>query len=56
MSDAADLANDILERAMANRAPSPPLAPGVAGECDDCGRASPRLIGGRCAPCRDRRR
>ena len=31
------------------------LPKGVAGECDDCGEWSPRLIGGRCAPCRDGR-
>jgi len=28
---------------------------GTPGECDECGEHSPRLIGGRCAPCRDGR-
>jgi len=28
---------------------------GMAGECEDCGEHSPRLIRGRCAPCRDGR-
>ena len=28
---------------------------GTPGECIDCGEYSPRLIGGRCAPCRDGR-
>ena len=30
------------------------LEPGVAGECDLCGEWAGRLIGGACAPCRDR--
>ncbi len=29
---------------------------GRAGACEDCGEDSPRLIGGRCARCRDDRR
>jgi len=29
---------------------------GVAGECDLCGEWSGRLIGGACAPCRDKYR
>jgi hypothetical protein len=29
---------------------------GVPGECEQCGGDSPRLVGGRCAPCRDGRR
>ena len=28
---------------------------GYPGECDDCGEISKRLIGGRCAVCRDGR-
>lgn len=32
-----------------------PVPVGVAGECDDCGEDSPRLVGGRCARCRDQR-
>lgn len=27
---------------------------GVAGECFYCGEESPRLVGGNCAPCRDK--
>lgn len=30
------------------------LEPGVADECDLCGEWAGRLIGGACAPCRDR--
>lgn len=30
------------------------LQPGVAGDCDLCGEWSGRLIGGVCAPCRDK--
>jgi hypothetical protein len=29
---------------------------GEAGECCECEEYSPRLIGGKCAPCRDGRR
>lgn len=30
------------------------LDPGVEGECDKCGDHTIRLIGGYCAPCRDK--
>jgi hypothetical protein len=30
------------------------LADGVAGDCDLCGEWSGRLVGGVCAPCRDK--
>lgn len=30
------------------------LVPGVPGECEMCGEESPRLVGGACAPCRDK--
>ncbi len=30
------------------------IPPGVPGDCDLCGEHSGRLIGGACAPCRDR--
>ena len=33
-----------------------PLDPGVEGDCDFCGEWSGRLIGGACAPCRDKRK
>lgn len=29
------------------------IAPGEPGQCRDCGSDSPRLVVGRCAPCRD---
>lgn len=29
---------------------------GAPGECQQCFEDSPRLVGGRCAPCRDGRR
>ncbi len=32
-----------------------PIAPGAAGDCDDCGHYMLRLVGGRCAFCRDGR-
>lgn len=32
-----------------------PLAAGKPGDCDLCGEWSGRLVGGVCAPCRDRR-
>jgi len=28
--------------------------PGIPGDCDICGDWSGRLVGGACAPCRDR--
>lgn len=40
------------ERAIASAAHDIP--PGVPGDCDLCGEWSGRLIGGACAPCRDR--
>jgi hypothetical protein len=55
MSDIVDLASDVAQRQLdrAIAAARVPIAAGVAGECDDCSRQSPRLVGGRCAPCRD---
>lgn len=29
------------------------LEPGIAGECEYCGKHSPRLVKNACAPCRD---
>lgn len=58
MADDVDLATELarehLERSI--RAARAPIPAGVPGECDDCGEDSPRLVGGRRAPCRDRRR
>lgn len=57
MSDDIDSANDraqfLLDAEIANAAK--PLAPGVPGDCDLCGEWSGRLVGGVCAPCRDKR-
>lgn len=55
MPDEVDLATDIGARALerAIRAATTPIAAGVAGDCRSCDRFSPRLVGGRCAPCRD---
>lgn len=57
MADAADLADEIETRVLARglAAMRAPIAAGEPGECDDCERQSPRLVGGRCAPCRDGR-
>ena len=43
-----------IDREAAIKAASKVLEPGVAGECDLCGEWAGRLIGGACAPCRDR--
>jgi hypothetical protein len=56
MADIIDMAND---KAMADTdraiaAARHDLAPGVPGECERCGEHSPRLVGGACAPCRDK--
>ncbi len=40
--------------AAAIRENSREIPPGYAGECDLCGEHSCRLIGGTCAPCRDK--
>lgn len=44
------------DRTEAIRAAAKPLEPGVSGDCEMCGEWSGRLIGGACAPCRDRYR
>lgn len=58
MADAADEANNIteLERERSIARARRPMLAGVAGECNDCGEDMPRLVFGRCAPCRDGRR
>lgn len=43
-----DQVTDAIREAAAN------MPSGVAGNCDLCGRWSGRLVGGACAPCRDR--
>ena len=58
MPDHIDIAVEIsdlhLERSI--RAARQPVPVGVPGECETCFEDSPRLVGGRCAPCRDRKR
>ena len=55
MADVADMANDVAQAALDRsiRAARAPIAIGVPGECDECGDHSPRLVMGRCAPCRE---
>lgn len=57
MADAVDMAGEIegehLARALERARVAVPA--GVPGVCDDCGEDSPRLVGGRCARCRDGR-
>ncbi|WP_242137357.1 conjugal transfer protein TraR [Sphingomonas sp. TREG-RG-20F-R18-01] len=58
MPDHIDMAVEIsdlyLERRI--RAARQPVPIGVPGECEQCYEDSPRLVGGRCAPCRDGKR
>lgn len=58
MPDNIDMAVEIsdlhLERSI--RAARQPVPVGEPGECQACFEDSPRLIGGRCALCRDGRR
>lgn len=57
MADEMDLSVMVADRELSRLidAARRPVPVGVAGECRECGRDSPRLVGGRCAPCRDRR-
>jgi len=57
MSDEVDRANQEVEYSLAealrkNR--SPYFTQGPTGDCEYCGEWSARLVGGACAPCRDR--
>lgn len=58
MADDVDLATVRIEQHLEHslRAARRPVPAGEPGECRDCGDDSPRLVGGRCAPCRDGRR
>lgn len=58
MADEVDRANEYAEvdRQDAIRRASKPMPPGEPGECIYCGEQSQRLVGGACAPCRDKRR
>ncbi len=53
IDEANELAEQHLERSL--RAARQPIAVGAPGVCDECGDDSPRLVRGRCAPCRDGR-
>lgn len=58
MVDIADVANGIMDEHLARGIQSVTRArfdPGEPGECDECGEDMPRLVNGRCAPCRDGR-
>lgn len=59
MADEADLSDAreeaVLSAALAKqRAAAEAIPPGEPGDCDLCGEWSGRLVGGACAPCRDR--
>ena len=58
MADDVDLAVAVADRQLERQiaAARTPIATGVAGECEECGRDMPRLVGGRCGYCRDGRR
>ncbi len=58
MADIADMANDVAQAALDRsiRAARADIVIGVAGECIECGDHSPRLVTGRCAPCREPKR
>jgi hypothetical protein len=55
MADDMDLAATIADQHLARsiNAARKPVPAGAPGICDECGDDMPRLIGGRCAPCRD---
>lgn len=58
MADIADAAAervDAYHELALRRVLSIPVAAGEPGECSECGEDSPRLVGGRCARCRDGR-
>ena len=59
MADEIDRANDTAEAATeraiaAARAAAMDIPVGKAGPCDMCGETTTRLVGGACAPCRDK--
>lgn len=60
MADEADYAADQQQRGDAYRidavrAAAAAIPAGEPGECSRCGEDMPRLVNGRCAPCRDGR-
>lgn len=56
MADIADRAQGQIEEQLqrAIEAARRPIPAGAPGDCDLCGEWSGRLIGGACAPCRDK--
>ena len=57
MADLVDAAQQLESEHLARsiRAARVPVPEGVPGECETCGEDMPRLVDGRCAPCRDGR-
>jgi len=55
MADQVDLAQHYADTMLAEaiRVARQPVPAGEPGECADCGDHSPRLVGRRCAPCRE---
>lgn len=55
MADQADVANDFSDAYLQGSiaAARQPIPVGVPGDCKECGEHSPRLVHGRCAPCRE---
>lgn len=58
MADIIDIASEFYQRIEERnisgiRAAASEIPEGVAGECVECGLESKRLVGNRCAPCRD---
>lgn len=58
MGDVVDMATNLQDEHLEHslRRARLPIAAGVPGECEQCFDDSPRLVGGRCAFCRDGRR
>lgn len=54
MADDADRAQQDTEVYLRNMKTNYELPQGKPGDCEECGEPSKRLIGGLCAPCRDR--
>ena len=58
MTDEVDTSNDNIqldiERRVEEVRRNAELPPGEPGDCERCGEWSGRLVGGVCAPCRDR--
>lgn len=56
MADPVDMATDIVAEHLARGLASINAAvpAGEPGECDACFEHMPRIVGGMCAPCRDR--